>query len=408
MMGAACTECRLLEQCGGLDRELGLGCQIRCDSCDRDTCHFICDANPRLQIPSLSKVGGRPGLWKPWQEKLPSPEELFLPEYIPSIRHGYGRRRPFESPGGYVALSLYELSTGWHRPGRDLAQAIRKKLVLARSTNLIVSAIAKDHFLEKWWNRFPDPRLGEFLRGLDVSAVTVPNFSLFRDAPRIQTVFNITRMHRFADWLAGEGIPVIPHIHAETEFDWRRWAEMLRDQNHIRYIAAEFQTGFRKSGKADEFMANLLRLQQAVGRSLHIVAVGGAQYAGALASRFDGYSIIDSTPFMKTIHRRELDLSEPLDPRWVKRLTAAGEKLDDLFAYNVARRIEAVMNRATRSPEDLELREFLLEAIRQGRSADEAHELTDNFRRKRVPFSACREKPVRRLSLDVLDLPLSC
>ena len=153
---------------------------------------------------------------------------------------------------------------------------------------------------------------------------------------------NIKRSLLCAEELSNTGLSVIPYIAGITARDWEHWADLLRDHQTIRIVCKEFQTGPSSNIKAAWHVTRLHELQQRVGRPLHIIAIGGRRHL-ALLRDFASLTVIDSVPFMRTMHRRMLTMDG-----WQDAPTPSGAPLDHLLQHNVtayAERVSASRNR---------------------------------------------------------------
>jgi hypothetical protein len=80
----------------------------------------------------------------------------------------------------------------------------------------------------------------------------------------------------------------------------------------------------------------LVNLQQSTGRRLHPLIIGGTQFLEQVAKEFVTATFLDSTPFMKTVHRQAFRSMPPTGKqRWRKSPTAPDESLDKLLAHNL-------------------------------------------------------------------------
>lgn len=101
---------------------------------------------------------------------------------------------------------------------------------------------------------------------------------------------------------------MIPHVYAETDSDWEQWKKVLQNQPGVNAISMEFQTGLLKEDAAMRYVERLVELQEAAGRSLHLVAIGATKYAALLIEAFpDSFTVTDATSFFKTFNRRRVD-----------------------------------------------------------------------------------------------------
>lgn len=302
-----CHECILRPRCGGLvkDGEAEFTCMLRCGQC-RDkhgNCPFACPNNEARFTMMVSEVKSL--TYKP-VTKLVSPQIVNWPLFSPQIYHGSRRFRPLHAD--CVSISIKSLLAET-KPG-DGPDDVRKAFKLEDSTKVIGLGVARDHFLEKWWGA--RRQIAEHLAGLGLHGVTTPNFSVFSNAPRPQTMVSIARIHHFSEALSAAGAAVIPHVYAETDLDWEQWKRVLQDQPAVHAIAMEFQTGLLKEEKAQRYIERLVELREAVGRPLHLIAVGGTKYAALLLNAFpNSFTVTDATSFFKTFYRRRLDHVKP-------------------------------------------------------------------------------------------------
>lgn len=336
-----CHECVLRPRCGGLvkDGEAEYTCMLRCGQC-RDkhgNCPFACPNNEARFTMMVGEVKSL--TYKP-VTKLVSPQASNWSLFAPQIYHGSRRSRPLHAE--CVSISIKSLLAET-KPG-DGPSELRKIFKLEESTRVIGLGVARDHLLEKWWGE--RAQVAERLARLGLDGVTTPNFSVFSNAPRPQTMVSIARIHHFSEALSAAGAAVMPHVYAETDHDWEQWKTVLRDQPNVHAIAMEFQTGLLKEDKAHRYIERLVELRDAIGRPLHLVAVGGTKYASQLLKAFPGsFTVTDATSFIKTLHRRRVDSHSA--EQSVK--MAVHEDLADLLQQNIDSR-ELKLRRKLRLP----------------------------------------------------------
>lgn len=301
----SCGRCAWRSACGGRpDGQQSLfGCFDPCQT--SDLCEGLaCPCQGDRFIKLLRDVGGldsRP--WKP----IRGPE-LELPLYVPILRHGKKRERPFDRP--VVGISIRDLLPRRrpenYSPVVASAAQLRDWYRVPRKARIIVSSVAPDQVIEDFWSFRNVTDVVAELAELDIAAMTTPNYSFFTNVSRTHTLFSRKRIMIVAEELSAAGIPAILHVNAETDADWDFWFDVLSGFPTIRHVAKEFQTGNRRLDFGLRALHELDRLQQRLGRRLHPVAIGGAQYTMFFAQRFETYTIMDSHPFMTAIHRREL------------------------------------------------------------------------------------------------------
>lgn len=299
------------------------GCMHRCGGCaDSRSCPFACPNNPRRFVFMVNEVGSLD--YRP-RTRITGPPAIGYPFLAPQIYHGYRRFKLLRADA--VTISIKDLLA------RTGTRNVHDAFMLDPDTRVIALGVAKDHELEKWWGERNS--VIEKLRTLQLDAVTVPNYSIFANAPRHQTLVSIARIHHFAEELSAAGIATVPHIYAETDIDWQRWLEVLKEQPGISMLAMEFQTGLRVKEKALPYIQRLSDLQQRLGRSLHLIAIGGTQYRMEFRALFgDRCTLTDATSFMKTFRRIKTD-----GPQGDERLRMGPEDdLADLLQANIIAR----------------------------------------------------------------------
>jgi hypothetical protein len=137
------------------------------------------------------------------------------------------------------------------------------------------------------------------------------------------------------EYFSNCGIGVILHIHALTRSDWKFWELVLSRHSNVKFVTHEFQTGGQKWNDGVAFLERVAAMQDSLNRPLHMVAIGGGQFAPVLARLFAQFTIVDSTPFMKTLKRQRLIPRAVRRPAWRRQRTDPGEFLDDLLFHNV-------------------------------------------------------------------------
>jgi hypothetical protein len=211
---------------------------------------------------------------------------------------------------------------------------LRTEFQLNQTTTIILRGIAKDPPLERWWENRVADRAPEQLARLNISVTIAPNFSHFLDVPRTDNLFNRVRQIICIEELAAAGHCVVPHISTAAPGDWQYWAAFLKANTTVRHVAKEFQTGYRTAGQGQEAVDRLARLQDDSKTALHPIIIGGVQFVESLARRFDRFTMVDSMPFAKAIHRQRFDRSAGRNP-WRESFTLFGQPIDDLLDTNL-------------------------------------------------------------------------
>ena len=163
-----------------------------------------------------------------------------------------------------------------------------------------------------------------------------PNYSHFLDVPRHDNLYNRKRQLLCLAEFTEAGLNPVPHLNAAQPGDWRFWGRFLAGSPSITVVAAEFETGNRSRAEGERAVRELVNLQQSTGRRLHPLVIGGTQFLEQVAKEFVTATFLDSTPFMKTVHRQAFRSMPPTGKqRWRKSPTAPDESLDKLLAHNL-------------------------------------------------------------------------
>jgi hypothetical protein len=259
-----------------------------------------------------------------------------LPIYVPQINHGWQRSEALDEP--WVTVPLYIIA------GRDVKQRydvrfksgdeLRAALRLAPQTNIIVTSVTPDCYIEDFWAEHNVKQIPAKLADLGIAAMTVPNFSFMRDIPRTNSLYNLSRIFRAAEAISAAGIATILHLNASTKKDWERWLGVLKEQSHLSCVCLEFQTGTSCREIGDSYFTGLVNLQHSLGRALHPCVLAGAGRLCQLRDNFDSFTVIDATPFIKTMKRRLLYRANGFW-KWRRKRTPIGGSLSDRLATNI-------------------------------------------------------------------------
>ncbi|MCC7536892.1 MAG: DUF4417 domain-containing protein [Deltaproteobacteria bacterium] len=330
-ISVGCARCPLLSECGGYTRQGGAwSCMDQCATCDKTTCDLVCLKKPDFAR-ALLEVGGFGHRGIP---HLLQPEGP-IPRYVPALQHGIGDDVPLD----WAAIplsSLMRFRRGTYRPTATSALELRAAFGLPSHARLILLGTGKDRGIEQYWRWHRMHGTPAALAMLGFTCGVVPNYSLFLEDPRPQHLFNRKRSLLCAAAWSKSGMPAIPYLQAVAPFDWRFWESFLHEHDEIVSVAKEFQTGLALQERGQLAIDNLARLQDQLGRRLHLFAIGGAQYRSDIARRFDAWTVIDSTPFMKAVKRRVA--TRPT--RRITWLPAVGENVVELLLTNVGQYTE--------------------------------------------------------------------
>lgn len=323
-----CSNCFVFEQCGGEYTRGRLDCF--CAHCEPVSCSYLCPRSKSF-----------PQVWRDTDGidiKITDIRQssTFLPHYVPLIQHGFSRNKMLSVP--YAAVTTFDATRRMNQDGDMIRDAgrLREILHLDQSVSIIFSSIAPDNELERFWRDRKQRQLVEGIKSLRPAHIIAPNFSLFRDVPRLDNLANIKRSLICAEEFSKAGLSVIPYIMGITDRDWQRWADFLKEHNSIRMVCKEFQTGAKKKCVAQWHIEHLMELQERIGRSLHIVGIGGRRH-NVLRRQPWNTTIIDSVPFMRTMHRKRLTVDG-----WENNPTPDHVALDDLLQYNIEAYAKAI------------------------------------------------------------------
>lgn len=332
VVSASCKPCYLLGVCGGIEPERALlNCfDIAC--CGTGTCDRVCPFKKGDYIERLREVRGLR-----FNDLRPiSQLSVNLPRYVPVVYHRSKRYGHFDYPA--VALDTYRvvrLKRGKYRTIASDPVALRSAFGVAPGARVILRGTARDPFLERYWQYGERDEAAQQLAALGVALIIPPNFSHFLRVPRTDNLFNRKRQLICIEEMNEAGLTVAPHLSAVTPGDWDFWQGYLRDNPSIRYVSKEFQTGNKSRSQGRRAIDAIALLQDALGRSLHPVMLGGSQFTEYAATRFCDFTLIDAEPFVKTCHRRRFDLKAGRRP-WRESYTLIDQGLDQNFDANVA------------------------------------------------------------------------
>jgi hypothetical protein len=336
-VGLGCSACAFFQDCGGIFDDYD--CRPRCCG-EPKNCTFACPwSDGFARVLSDSGGWGHDGPWHIRQAASGA-----LPIYLPLIQHGYRRTRVLDWP--VVALSTFAAIRAARAAlkSNGSGSSLRERFGLSAGVRIVLVSVAPDRFLERYWKLRLARGLPELLSQLGAEHVTAPNFSFFLDVPRPDHMTNRRRSLICAQEFSRAGLSVIPHLNAVTERDWDIWRDILRERTDIVMVCKEFQTGGAIKRVANWHIDKLVDLEQRLGRRLHLVAVGGGRHLRAFAG-LSSFSVVDSSPFMRTCFRR---VRPAVGGSWILKRTRAGAPLDSLLLENVRNYFRRVESLATR------------------------------------------------------------
>ncbi len=334
---ASCAECAHLDTCGGWDDERReRGCYQKCAGCFREPCDYTCPANPVLFAKSVDEVGGLGTL----PDRLRPVLQPNFPGYIPQIYHGFGRHRVLRET--YVSVPIHHICRFNHRGQLESKYASRQAMLddfkLSRRTNIIITCVAKDHWIEGLYER----RKGilSALKLLDPVAVTVPNFSFVRDSPRTNSIWNQTKGFRVIEEMNDAMLPTIPHLQAQTAKDWGRLEELFVLFPDCKYACMEFQTGLNHEDPAypsrEVYRHHFQAFHKSAGGLIHPIVLAGYLEIGFLSEICPSFSVIDANVFLKTVNYQVATPITGGKRRWRPANPVQAADLSRLLEANIA------------------------------------------------------------------------
>jgi len=334
----SCFGCQWRRDCGGFHSgRLFSNCFV--ETCckftrkDKRWCNAVCPYKDDFEAWLEDTRGLRFDDLSPFSQP-----DLDFPLYIPVIYHRSRRVEPLDWP--IVSLHTYRalrIRRGSHKTYQAISNnphGLRDAFLLSSNTKIVLRGIADDDPLERYWENRLDADAPQQLAQLNIYAAIGPNFSGYLDLPRTDHLYNRRRHLMCLNELRLAGLATIPHLDAVMPGDWQFWQRFLQANASIRVVAIEFQTGNRSPTEGRKVIDQLVALQTEIGRQLHLVLVGGAQFVEYVAPRYERFTVIDTIPFWNTVHRRRFDLAAGKKP-WRQVLTESGQPLDDALIENI-------------------------------------------------------------------------
>ncbi|MFC3097910.1 hypothetical protein [Alteraurantiacibacter palmitatis] len=328
-----CVTCIDRPICGGVHNGASFfDCGDYCRCKDKATCDLVCRGKPKQFVERLREVGGLEFANVPRAQVVPIEA---LPPMVPLIDHATARVGTLNSP--IVALPLYALlniDAGTLRyPDRA---ALSQKFGIDPNARLVVSGVARDRKIERYWASNDRPVMLEQLAALDIALITPPNFSVLTDVPRTDNLHAMKRILMATVEMMQAGLPTALHPNARTERDYERWGELIAERPEIQYLAFEFATGAGRGERLDWHVAQLTALAARVPQPLGLVVRGGMRALEPLRAAFAAVTMIDSDAFTKTRCRQEAQFRHDGKLVWHKHPTPPGAPIDALLQQNVA------------------------------------------------------------------------
>ena len=328
-----CTLCPHAEICGGMSTKRPVyDCLDRCCK-SPSNCDSVCRNKPRDFARRVREVDGFQLDNVPRAGALPN---ILLPGVVPVVYHGGRRVRLFAPPALCLPLNaLVHQSSS--RPRLADADAVARRFKSKPGTPLIVTGTDIDRPLERWWSLGGHGRKQaiRLLKGLGVQLVTTPNYSMFTDRPRWDDMHSMKRIAITHEEFVSEGVRAALHVNARTERDWERWTEYVHARSEVKEVAYEFATGAGWAERIDWHIAQLVGLSRNVGRPLRLVVrAAPMKVLGDLAAAFSSTTVLDTSTFIKTVHRQKGRGAGLGKIEWQPSPTEHKETLDELLVHN--------------------------------------------------------------------------
>lgn len=328
-MSLGCVGCFDLPRCGGQTIDgSGFNCLDHCCGLPSE-CQVVCP-NSQIFADRIREVSG-------FDLETPRTPRIVpdaFPPYVPMLFHGSARAN--ELPAPVVAMPLYRFfdrAAGCRFLTRD---QVGEAFKVSSSARVILSGVAQDHEVERWWKLETKGRLKAIanLRRLDIAMVTTPNFSLMVDRPRWDDLHSMRRIAEVFHELVSEGQAAALHVNGRTQHDFVRWSDYIVAHPEVTHVAYEFTTGAANPARMLQHALWLIEMADAVGRRLGLILRGGAQIVPLLSTKFE-IVFIDSSPFEKAQHRQLAIINADGQRRWESRHTPANEPIDWMLDQNI-------------------------------------------------------------------------
>ena len=328
-----CVTCIDRAICGGAHNGASVfDCSDYCRCEDKATCDLVCRGKPKQFVARLREVDGLELANVPRAQVMPI---AALPPMVPLIEHATARVGRLNSP--IVALPLYallDIEAGTLRYS-DRA-ALSKKFGIDPNARLVVSGVARDRKIERYWSAKNRPAMLQALAALDIALITPPNFSVLTDVPRTDNLHAMKRILIATVEMMQAGLPTALHPNARTERDYERWGDLIAERPEIQYLAFEFATGAGRGERLDWHVAQLTALAARAPQPLGLVVRGGIRALEPLRAVFASVTMIDTDAFAKTCYRQAAHFRPDGKLVWRKHPTPPGAPIDALLQQNVA------------------------------------------------------------------------
>lgn len=327
-----CVDCADRDICGGIHKkQLDYYCLGDCCG-EPSTCDNVCPRNFETYVDRYREVDGFDLDNIPRATPCLPPD---LPSYIPLIFHPNRRSALLNVPAAALPLhKFYSRRDG--SPRYKTRAEIEAAFNVSKKARIILIGCGRDKPIEAWWGLSAQRRvILKALTELGIELVTAPNYSLFTDIPRHDNLYNIKRIGIAWYEAVDSEMPCALHLNARTPRDYERLAQFIRRRAEATDVAFEFKTGGAWRGRRAFHHRHLAELARKAGKPLRMVMVGGLPAIPVLAPAYAKLTFIDTTAFMKAMHRQRLMGGNEGNVLSVTEPTERGEPVDGLLAHNV-------------------------------------------------------------------------
>jgi hypothetical protein len=338
-----CADCPERPVCGGLQVTADLfDCTSFCPCDGEGQCQYVCRRHAESFVATVQDVRGFTFDTIARSAPLPLAE---LPFVVPLLYHGSRRERRLKTRA--VALKLMDLVD---YPSGQLKFKTKPELAeyfkFEDGAKVIISGVDQDRFIEPYWTHAHQGRIIDELYALGPELITVPNFSLFLQAPRWDNLHNMKRIALCWSELVSHGVSASLHLNARTDRDWERWTDFIGERDEVKSVALEFGTGLARKDRGQWHTEKILALAAQVKRPLHLVLRGGLRHLRELAAGFHSVSLLESSAFSRTRSRRRLEWRPGEREKWKAVPMPETECLDELLQFNVDERAAMIIHQA--------------------------------------------------------------
>lgn len=328
-----CYRCPDFEVCGGLRTTTPIfDCTTLCSCTDPEICDMVCRKDMPRFVERAKEIRGWSLANVPRTERVPIGS---LPTFVPLLFHGSRRSKPLhESVVALPLEGLVDATAGVLRLASR--QDVARHFAIAADSEIVLSGVAQDKSIERWWKSPYRAKLIELLNTLRPLLVTSPNFSAFTDVPRWDNLHSMKRIALAFSEFAGAGVPTALHINGRTDRDYERWGAFVAERAEIEQISFEFGTGAGWPGRIDWHIEQLCKFARIVDRPVTLVARGGIHKLAELRAAFYHVVYVDTQAFSRTMHRQRAHVKDRGRLTWRLERTDRGDSLDGLLQTNIA------------------------------------------------------------------------